>query len=476
MRREDADRELKEACVRYENDPGAFTSFIYPWKRKGTILSDWDGPDVWHKEVFDRIKTYLVGPETMPLCIAVASGHGAAKTAFVAWLIHWFMSCRAHPQVVCTANTETQLITKTWRELAKWHKLALNRAWFEWTATSYYLRNHPETWKANAIPWSEHNTEAFAGTHEESVLVVFDEASKISDRIWEVTDGVFTTKKNIWFVAGNGTRNSGRFYECFHRNAAQWFTWQIDSRTCKAANHDYLARLVQTYGGEHTDQARVRVRGLFPRVATRQLIGGETVDRCMKFEAEGHEYQPKVMGVDVARFGENSSAICIRQGRKVEEIEVLPKLDLMATAHAVAERIREVRPIQVFVDGSGIGAGVVDRLRQLNFSVTDVNGGNQSLDPRFLNKRAEMWWTMKEWLEEGAELPREARLKDELTCVEYDFTDRGRIRLDRKSDIMEKFGFSPDRADAIALSFAYPVADFSEAVVDLDPKCYEDGM
>jgi hypothetical protein len=178
--------------------------------------------------------------------------------------------------------------------------------------------------------------------------------------------------------------------------------------------------------------------------------------------------------VDIARFGENASTICLRRGRKVYEIDVLPKQDLMATAHYVAEVIKRERPVQVFVDGSGIGAGVVDRLRQLNYSVVDVNGGNQSLNPRFLNKRAEMWHEMKEFVEGLCELPPDAKLKEELTCVSYDFTDKGRIRLDRKSDIMDEFGFSPDRADALAMTFAYPLADFGEEGIRLEPQTYED--
>ena len=467
--------ELQDACLKFRNDPLGFTRAMYDWGHDA--LEGWSGPDWWHLEVFKSIKDYLEGPERLPLFIAVASGHGAGKTSFVAWLQYWFMSCRPHPQVVCTANTETQLNTKTWRELAKWHKLALNRDWFEWTATSFYLKAHPETWKANAIPWSEHNTEAFAGTHEESVLVVFDEASRVSDHIWEVTDGVFTTHKNIWFVCGNGTRNVGRFHECFDRakRGKHWHTWNIDSRTCKAANKLYLEGLIEQYGGEETDQARIRVRGLFPRSATRQLISTEAVEKAMGFQAEGFEYLPKVLGVDIARFGENSSTICPRQGRKVFEIEVLPKQDLMQTAHQVAERMKRERPVQTFVDGSGMGAGVVDRLRQLNFPVVDVNFGNASLNPRFLNKRAESWWEMKEWIENGnCELPRDAKLKEELTCVEYDFTDKGRIRLDRKSDIFEQYGFSPDRADALAMTFAYPIADFSDGQEELEPKTYAD--
>ena len=478
MSKKEYEEEMQEACVKFADDPLGFTLWAYDWKNGS--LSEWDGPDWWHREVFQTIKDYLASDDPMPLRIAVASGHGAAKTAFVAWMNMWFMSCRPHPQVVTTANTETQLNTKSWRELAKWHKLAINKEWFTWTATSFYLNAHQETWKANAIPWSENNTEAFAGTHEENVLIQFDEASKISDKIWEVTDGVLTTKKNIWIVYGNGTRNTGRFYDCFHKNKKTWKTWQIDSRKCKASTllgTNYLESLIEQYGGEDSDQARVRVRGLFPRTATRQLISTEAVEKCQKYQAEGYEMLPKLMGVDIARFGDNASAICMRQGRKVWPIEVLPKQDLMQTAHQVAEVIKKERPLQVFVDGSGMGAGVVDRLRQLNFPVADVNGGNSSLNPRFLNKRAEMWFSMKEFIEGDCELPPDdgqPTLKEELTCLEYDYTDKGRIRLDRKADIMEQYGFSPDKADALALTFAYPVADFSEEGIILEPVTYQD--
>ena len=468
----DADPILGDACERFLHDPAGFDRFMYDWGHGP--LKDWAPSDWWQEEIDATIKAYLEGPDNTPLCIAIASGHGAAKTSYLARRIHWFMSCRPSPQVRVTANTESQLHSTSWRELAKWHQLASNRDWFEWTATSYYLKARPETWKANAIAWSENNTEAFAGVHDESVLIVFDEASKISDKIWEVTDGVLTTKKNIWIVAGNGTRNVGRFYDCFHKLKEFWKTWNVDSRTCKAANKEYLERLIKQYGGEHTDEARVRVLGQFPRTSTRQLISTEAVEKCMNHEAEGWDYQPKVLGVDVARFGENSSTICVRQGRKVYPIEVLPKQDLMQTAHHVAEAIRRENPVSIFVDGSGIGAGVVDRLRQLGFQVVDVNGGNSSLNPRFLNKRAEMWYEMKEFVEGLCELPKDSRLKEELTCVEYGFTDKGRLRLDRKEDIQEDYGFSPDRADALAMTFAYPVADFREMGMQLDPKVYED--
>lgn len=467
--------EMQEACVRFADDPLGFSRWVFDWGRGE--LKDSDGPDVWQADVMKEIQTYCAaisrGENPGPLQLAVASGHGIGKSALVAWLIQWFMSCRPNPQIIVTANTEAQLLTKTWRTLSRWHKMMVNRDWFEWTATKFSLKASPEDWYAAATPWSANNADAFAGTHDQSVLVIFDEASKIDDVIWGKIDGAMSTRGAMWICFGNPTRNVGRFYDCFHKYKKWWKTRQIDSRTCKHADKVWVDKFVEQFS-QDLDKMRVQIYGQFPSTATRQLISTEAVEKCMSFQAEGWEYLPKVMGVDIARFGENSSTICIRQGRKVSEVEVIPKMDLMQTAQHVAERIKKERPLQTFVDGSGIGAGVVDRLRQLNYSVVDVNGGNSSLNPRFLNKRCEMWYEMKEFIEAGCELPKDQKLKEELTCVSYDFTDKGRIRLDRKSDIMDEYGFSPDRADALSMTFAYPVADFSETGIILEPNAYND--
>ena len=480
MNKKQAEEMLQDACDRGYDDPYGFALDMWDWG-KGE-LSEWEGPDWWHREVMEYIGAWRKTDMALPCRVAVCTGHGTGKTALMAMLIHWFASTTRKPAATITANTETQLGARTWRELAKWQQMASNGHWFEWTATQYYLKAHPATWKVSAVPWSLNNSQAFAGMHEQTgTMLGFDEASDIADKIWEVGDGALTTPGSLWIAFGNGTRNTGRFYECFNANRRFWKTWNIDSRTCKASTikgPQYLEQLIEQYGGEETDTTKIRVRGLFPSSATRQLISSEAVAKCQKHEAEGWQGLPKLMGVDIARFGENSSAICLRQGRKVFPLQVLPKMDLMSTAHHVAEVIRAERPLQVFVDGSGIGAGVVDRLRQLNFNVVDVNGGNSSLNPRFLNKRAEMWWEMKEFIEGGCELPPdeggEPTLKAELTCVEYDFTDKGRIRLDRKVDVMDEHGFSPDKADALAMTFAYPVADYSVGETELEPKTHQD--
>lgn len=469
------DIEMADMCVKLRNRPLDFVRWCFDWGHGE--LKDSDGPDEWQARVLRELGEYAErierGENPGPFQLAVASGHGVGKSALVAWVIGWFMSCRATPQIVVTANTENQLNTKTWRTLARWHALMVNKDWFDWTATKFSYKADPAKWYASAVPWSENNPDAFAGTHDKNVLVIFDEASKIADVIWDKIDGAMSTRGAMWVCFGNPTRNAGRFYECFNKYRKWWVTHQVDARACKHADPVYIERFIAQFG-ENSDKARIQIYGQFPAASTNQLIPTEAVEKCQKHETVGWEYLPKVMGVDVARYGECSTVIAWRQGRKVFPMEVLPKQDLMQTAHHIAEAIKRERPAQVFIDGSGIGAGVVDRLRQLNFSVVDVNGGNQSLNPRFLNKRAEMWEEMKEFIVGLCELPPDSRLKDELTCVSYGFTDKGRIRLQRKEDIMDDYGLSPDRADALSLTFAYPISDNTDEGVMLDPKIFAD--
>jgi hypothetical protein len=483
-------KELEEAlhdlCATYVNDPYGFVCKFFDWGHGE--LKESEGPDTWQADVLNQIGEYCqkiqAGENPGALQLAVASGHGIGKSALVAWIIGWFMSTRDNPQIIVTANTETQLLTKTWRTLARWYKLMLNGHWFDWTATKFSYKQSPESWYAAATPWNENNPEAFAGTHDKHVLVIFDEASNIKDVIWEKIDGAMSTRGAMWICFGNPTRNTGRFFEAFHKYKKWWITRQIDSRDCKHADKVWADRFVEMFGLD-ADRTRYQILGKFPETETGKLISTSAVIRAQNTQLEPESWilMPKVMGVDVARFGDNFSTICIRQGRKVFPIQVLPKMDLMATAHHVAEAIRKERPTQVFVDGSGIGAGVVDRLRQLNFSVVDVNGGNQSQNPRFLNKRAETWWGLKEFIEDSeCELPPDppgksnlTTLKEELTAVSYDYTDKGRIRLDRKEDLVKEHGFSPDKADALALTFAYPIADYSEDSMRLEPELFEDG-
>jgi hypothetical protein len=364
------------------------------------------------------------------------------------------MSTRIGVSNVVTANTATQLSTKTWRELNKWHKLFVAKHWFTWTATKFY-RNDDNTQATNAIPWSEKNPEAFAGTHEGEVLVIFDEASAVFDIIYETVEGAMTTGNCIFLLFGNPTRNDGKFREAFRKLRHRWDAQQLDAREARKTNKEEFQRWIDDYG-EDSDFVRVRVKGQFPRASTLQFIPGDVVDAAMKRELRPAEYRyaPIVVGVDVARFGDDQSVIAVRQGLKLISLEAYRELTTTRLASLVAMKIHEVKADATFVDGIGIGAGVVDRLRQLGHDVVDVVGGESPADKKYFNKRAEMWGNMRDWLK-NADIVQDQGLFDDLTGPEYGFSDKAeRIQLEKKEDMKGRGVPSPDKADAVALTFA----------------------
>lgn len=440
--------------------------FIFPWGEPGTLLENEDGPDDWQVEVLEALSQGSVNVQEA-LQIAVASGHGIGKSALVAWILLWFISTRTHPQIPVTANTKQQLETKTWRELAKWHKLARNSHWFSWTATKFYYKSHPETWFAAAIPWSEEKSEAFAGTHEENVLIIFDEASLIADAIWEVAEGAMTTPGAFWVVFGNPTRNTGRFRECFRKFRHRWRRFQIDSRTAKKADTSWADRCIQDYG-EDSDFVRVRVKGQFPRASSAQLIPEDLVDRAYGKALGDHQYKfaPVALGVDVARYGDDASTIYKRQGLASWRLGRWRNVDTMFLADKVTHFIHSEKPDEVFIDVGAMGPGVIDRLRQLGYQVVEVNFGSAPSDERYKDKRTEMWFGILDWLKSGGVLPEVQDLRDDLISPEYAYTPGGKMALERKEDMKKRGLPSPDDGDGLALTFAYPIvkreADFPD--------------
>jgi len=449
-------------------DPLGFVLFAFPWGESGGALEEFDGPDEWQRRLLLELGDCVRRGDDVRF--STASGHGVGKSTLVAWIVLWFISTRQSPQIVVTANTSEQLSSKTWRELAKWWKLGINSHWFSRTATKFYHKSHPEDWFASAVPWSAERPEAFAGTHERHVLIIFDEASAIDDVIWETAEGAMTTAGSMWLNFGNPTRNSGRFFECFHRFKHRWRTFKVDSREAKMADQNVIAQWVEDWG-EDDDFVRVRVRGVFPRTSMTQFISTDSVMRGREYDAEPGiwEHMPVILGVDVGRFGGSKTVIAARQGRKCHRPQTYMQLDTMEVAARVVEAIGYWNPVAVFIDGAGVGGGVVDRLNMLGYrQITfEVQWGSSPKDrKRFLNKRVESWFRMKTYIEGGGvDLPDNDDLQRELTSIEYGYTQNDLMRLERKEELMSRGLDSPDLADAYAFTFA-------EEIWDSDP--YDD--
>lgn len=468
------EEQLTKDMAGFYDDPEGFVFYAYEWG-KGE-LAEYDGPDKWQRAELRSIGAKLKKDPEINIREATASGHGVGKTALVAWISHWAMSTRPHLSGVITANTMMQLSTKTWRELALWYKRLINRHWFKWSATKFWHFKHPDTWFIAAVPNTEHNSEAFAGLHAKYKLIIFDEASAIADKIWEVTEGAMTDPRSIWLVFGNPTRNTGRFRDCFEKDKKRWTHRHVDSRTCKMTNKTELNEWVETYG-EDSDFVRVRVRGIFPRAGAMQFISTDLVDKAMLQEIPYEAYCmiPVVIGVDVARYGDDQSCIAIRQGRKLHEIRKFREYNTMQLAHEVVVAMKDYGgAAAVFVDVIGVGAGVVDRLQMLGHPVIEVNGGSTAFDEEhYYNKTAEMWDRTLQWLKSEADLPNDMDMRAAAIGREYYFDDKERIRLERKTDMKKRGLPSPDEWDAVAHTFAEELGDLVRSAFEPTDESFE---
>lgn len=479
------DQELIQAILdpKIADDPLAWVLFTFPWGVKGTPLERFKGPRTWQREVLVALREYLqimqrhdyAGAEEKLEVFkkAISSGRGIGKSALVAWIILWFMSTRIGGTAIVSANTEAQLRTVTWGELGKWHTLMINKHWFDLSATALkpqkwfeqlvqtQLKRGTKYYYAEAKLWSEENPDAYAGAHNPlGMLLVFDEASGISAPIWTVAEGYFTEPivDRYWFAFSNPRKNSGAFFECFHRNRDFWRTQHIDSRTVEGTDKQVYEKIIKQYG-EDSDEARVEVKGQFPRQGERNFISREEVRGAMERDLIEDEDAALIMGVDIARFGTDSSVARFRRGRDARSIPPSrwKGLDNMALSYEIAALIDEHNPDAVCLD-AGNGTGVIDRLREMGYRIEEVWFGSKSDDPEYANCRAMMWGRVKEWLPGGC-LDDDQTLEDDLCGPMKKFRQNGdAILLESKEEMSKRGLHSPDDGDALALTFKVRVA------------------
>ncbi len=460
----DPEQELVELAAACTHDPVRWTQLAYDWGHGE--LADYDGPRDWQAEMLAEIRDHLQNPATrhQPLMVARASGHGIGKSAGIGMVVNWALSTCEDTKVVITANTDTQLRTKTAPEVGKWQRLSITSHWLDVQATSVAARDkdHAKTWRADFVPWSEHNTEAFAGLHNKGkrIVLIFDEASAIADKVWEVAEGALTDEGTeiIWIAFGNPTRNVGRFRECFRRFKHRWKARQIDSRTVEGTNKEQIAKWAADYG-EDSDFFKVRVRGMFPSMSARQFIGEADVAAAYGkvLRPEQYEFAPKILAVDPAWEGDDEFAIGLRQGLSFRILRTMPKNDNdLVAARVIADLEDEHQADAVFVD-AGYGTGIVSAGQGMGRDWTLVWFAGASADIGCLNKRAEMWKAARDWLKSGGALPDDPQLRDELQAPEIVPRADGKVQIESKKDMKARGVPSPNRADALVLSFAFPV-------------------
>ncbi|MGI9306591.1 MAG: terminase, partial [Gammaproteobacteria bacterium] len=457
-------KSLDELAAECYDDPLGFVQMAYPWGQPGTFLADSDGPDTWQEDELGVLGEHVRRTDEPYRC-AVASGHGIGKGAFAAMVLTWFNVTRPEPQGVVTANTQVQLTSKTWRELAKWHRVCLFRDTYQVTATKYFHRDYPDTWFVMAIPWNEQKAEAFQGTHEKHVMLVFDEASIIPPVIWETSEGALTQPNSFHFVFGNPTQNTGMFRSIFPGGlfAHRWRARQIDSRTCKMTDKQQLAEWEETYGAD-SDFFRIRVRGMFPKQSSDQLIGEDTVTQAAARLPLRSEHYPIIIGVDIARLGDDANTVYIRRGNEILFATEWREEKTPVITSRLSQLIKDWNPDAVFIDLGNVGAAIVDQLELLGHDVVGVNFGGQADKPlEYANKRTEMAVRTRDWLETTGSLMAPPgcerwikELKAQLVLPKKDYEEKiQRLILESKKKMRKRGLSSPDHFDGLGLTFAY---------------------
>ncbi|MDT3426079.1 hypothetical protein J2Z22_001599 [Paenibacillus forsythiae] len=450
--------DLAQLLDLYWDDPAAF----------GEDMLGFD-PDDWQRAAMSDVANY---PRT-----SIRSGQGVGKTAFEAVLVVWFLCCRPNARVVCTAPTKQQLNDVLWAEVAKWLESSMVKNLFKWTKTKVYMIGHEERWFATARTATK--PENMQGFHEDYMLFVVDEASGVSDPIMEAILGTLSGPENKLLMCGNPTRTSGVFYDSHNRDRSRFQTHKVDSRDSKRTSRENIQMMIEKYGAE-SDVVRVRVYGEFPKAEADAFIALELAELAASstVQASGDTLH---MGVDVARFGDDETVIAPRIGMKVMPLLCYNKQDTMATVGRVIAAGKgllsgdsHLRFVEIKVDDSGVGGGVTDRLNEViieerltGWRVIPVNNGSKPTEDEqehYENRGTEYWATMRDLLQEafskhlqgepvGIELPADDQLIMQLTQRKYRMTSKGRLALERKEDMKKRGLDSPDRADAVILSF-----------------------
>lgn len=458
----DAIIDYLEEC---QHDPELFVKLSFPWGEPNTPLENQQGPEEWQRQILREIKDNIKTAESA-IREAVASGHGIGKSALVSWIILWALGTCTNTRGVVTANTETQLRTKTWAELSKWYNMWEAKSLFDYTATSIFCNadKYEKTWRIDAIPWSETNSEAFAGLHNQGnrILIIFDEASAIHDTIWEVTEGALTDADTeiIWCCFGNPTRSSGRFYDCFHKHRNYWHTRRVDSRSVSFSDKKQIEAWREIYG-EDSDFFKVRVRGEFPSASDKQYISQDIVDEARKRVLKPYQYNfaPVIIGVDPAWTGADKISAYLRQGNYCKLLFEYPKNDNdLQLAGKIAALEDEYHADAVFIDlGYGTGIKSAGDAWGRNWTLVSF-GSTKGIPPNCVNKRAAMWQDMRHWAMQGGAIPPDDNvLADDLVGPELVPRDDGRVQLESKESMKKRGLPSPNRGDALALTFAFPV-------------------
>ncbi len=412
-------------------------------------------PEPWQADVLGAI---AAGEKR----VAIRSGHGVGKTALMAWLVLWFGMTREGAKIPATAPTAHQLNDLLWDEIAKWRRALAGR--LPYLAQGIEIKSDRvefKPWRSAAFARTSRReqTETLQGFHAENLMFIVDEASGIDDKVFEVAEGALSTPGALIVMAGNPTRASGFFHRAFTRDRKRWWPRCVPCGESERVTPGYIAGMKQSYGAD-SNVFRVRVLGEFPVADDDGVIPLELAEAAVLRDVEAVRARP-LWGVDVARFGDDATALAKRTGNALTEpVKTWRNKDTMQVAGLVkaewdAAKPAE-RPAEILVDAIGIGAGVADRLRELGLPARGINVAEiPAARERYVRLRDELWFAARDWLAaRDCRLPQDEALIGELTGPCYSVDSSGRMRVEGKDEMKRRGIASPDRADAFCLTFA----------------------
>jgi phage terminase large subunit len=438
-----------------------------------------DDPVVFVRQVFGAVPDEWQGDglraTARELRIAYSACKGPGKSCTLAWTIWWFLATREDAQVICTSISKPNLKDNLWKELAVWHaKSPYLQRTFEMGAERIVQKERPKTWWCSARGWAQdadatRQADTLAGFHGQHVLIVLDEVGGYPDGVVVAAEGIFANVVDAKLVvAGNPTDTNGPLYRITSKDRKRWAVTFItgdpeDPKRSPRISIEWARQMIEDWGRDN-DWVRVNVLGLFPRVAADKLIGPDDINLAIQRTAMPRDFgeEPKVMGLDVAQFGDDRSVLTMRQGVMVWEPTVWRGLGPTELLERVSVVVMKHQPDAVFVAVTGgYGQSVFEGLLALGVNAIAVDEGGGASSPRFRNKRAEIWWNGCAFTKKYACLPNDSELGSELCLPTYSFGTSGKrttFKIQAKDELKALYGASPDKADSYLLTFAQPVA------------------
>ena len=400
--------------------------------------------------------------------VAVKSGNGLRKGYCAAVAALWFLHTHNPATVLSTAPTFRQVRHVLWRQMHLLYRPRADILGGKMLDTRWELAED-----RYAMGLSADSADQFQGFHSPNMFIVVDEAEGVDDEIYEAIEGIMTADDPRLLLIGNPTTTSGVFRKAFYEERSLYHTITIsalDSPNVAAgrvvipglASPQWVQERREIWG-EDNPLYRARVLGEFPDNASNSLLSlsnieGAAHDSAGTVAESLDATEQVVLGVDVARFGGDRSVMLHRRGNTVLGIQTLRGMDTMQVAGWVANTIREVRPDRVCIDEIGVGAGVVDRLREQGLRVTGINVARAARQEKlFVNLRAEGYWRLRDLFVAGEiSIPQDNQLIGELAALRYKFDSGGRLLIESKDEMRKRGIPSPDKADALMLAFIGP--------------------